>query len=149
MINKRQFHQILIITDDQFSGESLELVLLHYQFHVRTVQTCKEGEKISDQFQPDVILVDFLTPTEAGVEICKKIRSFSTAPILVLSTVDKPGIVEEMLNAGADEYLVKPAPVTLLVAHLKKLCRRYQVERNADSVMEKICYDDINDQFWF
>jgi PleD family two-component response regulator len=54
-------------------------------------------------------------------------------PILVLSALNKPGAVAQALDEGADDYLIKPVPSGVLVAHLKNLIRRARVEREASA----------------
>lgn len=136
--------KLLIITNDATSGESLELALKQHQFQIRSTSSCGEGGKLSKVFNPDVILVDFWSPKAGGVDFCKEIRAYSNAPILILTTNNKTGIIEQMLDAGADECLIKPAPTNILVAHLNTLARRYQVELQARKALKMMRYEDIN-----
>jgi DNA-binding response OmpR family regulator len=141
--NNRKNTKLLIITNDLHTCESLNLALNPYQFQIRSVPSFTDGEKIADQFNPDVILLDLWSPSSGGIDACARVRAFSSAPILVLSTNNKPGIVENMLNAGADECLIKPAPTNILIAHLKTLARRYRVEIDAKVALNKISQNDI------
>jgi len=59
-----------------------------------------------------------------GWQVCRSVRAFSNVPILILSAINDPGMVASALDAGADDYLVKPVPSAILVAHLNKLIRR-------------------------
>jgi two-component system KDP operon response regulator KdpE len=59
-----------------------------------------------------------------GWEICKEVRSFSQVPIIVLSALNDPSMVASVLDAGADDYLTKPTPSRILVAHINRLVRR-------------------------
>jgi DNA-binding response OmpR family regulator len=65
-----------------------------------------------------------MMPGMDGWQVCNQIRSFSKVPILVFSALDSPGMVASALDAGADDYLVKPVPSGVLIAHLNKLTRR-------------------------
>jgi DNA-binding response OmpR family regulator len=65
--------------------------------------------------------------------VTKAIRGFSSVPILVLSAVSKPEMVAKALDEGADEYLIKPMPSSVLVAHLKRLARRARAEVVAET----------------
>ena len=65
-----------------------------------------------------------MMPDMDGWETCKRIRSFSNTPIIVLSALNNPGMVASALDAGADDYLIKPVPGSLLIAHIKTLTRR-------------------------
>ena len=61
---------------------------------------------------------------DEGWEICKEVRSFSQVPIIVLSALNDPSMVASVLDAGADDYLTKPTPSRILVAHINRLTRR-------------------------
>jgi two-component system KDP operon response regulator KdpE len=65
-----------------------------------------------------------MMPDKDGWEVCKAVRSFSNVPILVLSALNDPRMVASVLDVGADDFLVKPVPSSILVAHLRKLVRR-------------------------
>ena len=65
-----------------------------------------------------------LMPEMDGWEICKEVRSFSQVPIIVLSALNDPSMVASVLDAGADDYLTKPTPSRILVAHINRLTRR-------------------------
>jgi two-component system response regulator ResD len=73
---------------------------------------------------PDVIILDLMMPGMDGWQVCSQIRTFSSVPILILSALHSPGLVASALDAGADDYLVKPVPSGVLIAHLNKLTRR-------------------------
>jgi len=81
-------------------------------------------------FNPEVIILYSMSLVEV-IETCQEIRLSSNIPILVLSTVGEPGIIEKTLNAGADEYLTKPVSENILIAHLNTLSRRSREEKDA------------------
>ena len=140
--------KVLIITNDLSSGESLEMLLEQNNFKIRSTSTCGEGENLSKHFKPDVILVDLWDPKSGGIKFCAEIRAYCAAPILVLSTHNKSGFVEKILDAGADECLIKPAPTNILVAYLNTLARRFKVEQNAQLAINKMCINDVNNSVW-
>ncbi len=144
MSTKQTPTKLLMIVDDPTSVESLITALKQHKFQIRSTNSCVEGRQLTKTFDPDVILVDLWSPNDGGVELCKEIRSFSAAPILILTSSSKPGHVEKMLDAGADECLIKPAPQNILVAHIKTLSRRYQVELEAKQAMKTTCDEDPN-----
>jgi two-component system OmpR family response regulator/two-component system response regulator RstA len=84
---------------------------------------------MAHQLRPDVIVLDLLLPGVDGWQVCREIRSFSAVPILVLSANSKPGMATIALDQGADDYLLKPTPTNVLVAHLRKLIRRSRAEQ--------------------
>lgn len=74
--------------------------------------------------KPDLITLDLMMPDMSGWEVCKAIRQFSSAPILILSALDSPGLVATALDAGADDYMIKPVTSSSLMAHINRLVRR-------------------------
>jgi two-component system response regulator MprA len=116
--------KVLAIDDDHAMTELLTLLLKTHGFNVVTANTGEEGVSLALQETPDVIILDLMMPGMDGWQVCNQIRTFSTVPILVFSALDSPGMVASALDAGADDYLVKPVPSGVLIAHLNKLTRR-------------------------
>lgn len=122
--------RVLIIDDDPAMTELLDIVLKPRGFDVTTCNTGEEGVELTRQIRPDVIVLDLMMPGMDGWKVCAAIRAFSNVPILILSALDGPGMVASALDAGADDYLVKPVPSGVLVAHLNNLTRRGGIEKN-------------------
>lgn len=118
---------VLTIDDDPAMTELLTLLLKTHGFNVRTANTGEDGVKIACENSPDVIILDLMMAGMDGWKVCTQIRSFSAAPILVFSALDSPGIVASALDAGADDYLVKPVPSGVLISHLNTLIRRSEM----------------------
>jgi DNA-binding response OmpR family regulator len=116
--------KVLAIDDDPAMTELLTLLLNTHGFNVLTANTGEDGVKIAREESPDVIILDLMMAGMDGWQVCNQIRTFSTVPILVFSALDSPGIVASALDAGADDYLVKPISSGVLIAHLNKLTRR-------------------------
>lgn len=123
--------RILVIDDDQAMTEMLRLVLEPNAFDVQVAHSGPEGIEATRQLNPEVIVLDLLMPGMDGWEVCKEIRTFSQVPILVLSAISKPGIIARALDEGADDYLLKPMPSSVLIAHLKRLARRARAEQES------------------
>jgi two-component system KDP operon response regulator KdpE len=87
-----------------------------------------EGIDVAREHKPDVIVLDLYMTGQDGGRVCRTIREFTQVPILVLSAMNKPGAVAQALNEGADDYLIKPVPAGVLVAHLNNLIRRSHAE---------------------
>ena len=124
--------KVLIIDDDDAMTDMLKLILEPNEFEVFISHSGPEGIKAAHKFNPDVIILDLIMPDMDGWEVCKAIRSFSEVPILVISAINKPGMVSKALDEGADDYLLKPMPSNVLLAHLKRLAWRARAERNAN-----------------
>ncbi|MFA5873400.1 MAG: response regulator [Anaerolineales bacterium] len=116
--------KVLAIDDDPAMTELLTLLLKTHGFNVLTANTGEDGVKITREDSPDMIILDLMMTGMDGWQVCNQIRTFSTVPILVISALDSPGIVASALDAGADDYLVKPISSGVLIAHLNKLTRR-------------------------
>jgi DNA-binding response OmpR family regulator len=123
--------KILVIDDDPAMTELLKLILQSSTATVFTANSGMEGINHTKNDNPDVIILDLMIPEMDGWKICQTIRETSSVPILILSALDSPGMVAKALDAGADDYLIKPVPSGVLVAHLNTLMRRARTEQPA------------------
>jgi DNA-binding response OmpR family regulator len=124
---------VLVIDDDSAMTDLLKLMLKQESFDVITTNSGREGIAAARQKNPNVIILDLLMPGEDGWQICETIREFSQVPILVLSALNSPGLLTKALDAGADDVLIKPVSMGMLIAHLNKLTRRARAEMDAVS----------------
>jgi DNA-binding response OmpR family regulator len=116
---------VLLIDDDPEISLMLRTLLRGQDFQIRAEFSGPAGvEACSDQ-PTDVVILDLMMPEMDGWEVCKRIREFSDIPILVLSAVGAPGSVARALEAGADDYLIKPVHASLLASRLRALVRKY------------------------
>lgn len=129
-------YRVLAIDDDAATTELLSLLLTAHGFEVLTANDGRTGVERTRQESPDVVILDLMMPDMDGWQVCRAIRAFSQVPILILSALDSPGKVASALDAGADDYLVKPVPSGVLVAHLLNLVRRSDGGRPMANVME-------------
>jgi DNA-binding response OmpR family regulator len=116
--------KVLTIDDDPAMTELLALLLKTHGFDVLSANIGEDGVAIARKDSPDVIILDLMMAGLDGWQVCTQIRTFSNVPILVFSALDSPGMVAGALDAGADDYLVKPVPSGVLIAHLNTLTRR-------------------------
>ena len=116
--------KILVIDDDPAMTELLAMLLKTHNLDVYLANTGEEGINLAREISPDVIILDLMMPGMDGWQVSIQVRSFSNIPILILSALDNPGMVASALDAGADDYLVKPVPVGVLLAHINTLTRR-------------------------
>jgi DNA-binding response OmpR family regulator len=119
--------KILVIDDDAAMTELLKLLLQPAASQVLTANTGIEGVELAKTSDPDVVILDLMMPEMDGWKVCELIRTFATIPILILSALDNPGMVARALDAGADDYLIKPVPSGVLIARLNMLVRRARV----------------------
>jgi two-component system KDP operon response regulator KdpE len=132
---------VLVIDDDAVMSELLKDILEGKDFQVYTAHSSPEGIETIQRLNPDVVVLDLYLPETDGWQICRSIREFSPIPILVLSALNKPGAVAEALDEGADDYLIKPVPGGILIAHLNNLARRAKAERDAAARSEIHLYE--------
>jgi two-component system KDP operon response regulator KdpE len=126
--------RVLVIGEDRATVGMLKQILEPREFEViESHSSSAEGIASAHQFNPDVVVLDMLLPEINGWQICKKIRSFSKVPILVLSAADRPGMIANALNEGADGFLLRPMPSNVLIAHINRLARRARAEKAANN----------------
>jgi len=119
--------KILVIDDDSAMTDLLKLILISSDAEVETANTGTEGLKKIKELSPSIVILDLMMPDMDGWQITSEIRKFSSVPILILSVIDNPGLVARALDAGADDYLIKPAARNMLIAHINNLTRRISV----------------------
>ena len=116
--------EVLLIDDDPDLSIMLRTLLRGQDFQIQAVFAGEEGIQACRENQPDVVILDILMPEMDGWEVCEHIRDFSEVPILILSALGSPGSVARALDAGADDYLIKPIHASLLASRLRTLVRR-------------------------
>jgi len=115
----------LLITGDNLS--SIELINTIFQTTDPFItSTClyNQAEQIIGQEKPDMILVDIDISTQDGLDMCSALHSYTTIPFIVLSVSNDPQFIAGILNAGADDFLVKPISFNMLNAKINKILRR-------------------------
>ena len=120
---------VLVIGNDVALTEIFKALLEPEAFEVFTAHQVEDGLEAIRRLNPDVIVLDLYMPDKDGWQICRDIRAFSTSPILILSVLNNPDAVAKALDEGADDYLIKPVPSGVLIAHLKNLIRRSRGEQ--------------------
>jgi DNA-binding response OmpR family regulator len=115
---------VLTIDDDPAITDLLSVLLSATGFDVMVANSGTEGLRMIKEQAPRIVVLDLMMPDTDGWQVCKAVRAFSSVPILVLSALDEPSIVASVLDLGADDFLVKPVPSAVLIAHLNKLARR-------------------------
>jgi DNA-binding response OmpR family regulator len=120
---------VLTIDDDPAITDLLAALLSANGFEAQVANSGTEGLRLIKAESPRLVILDLMMPDLDGWQVCKAVRAFSDVPILVLSALDEPSIVVSALDIGADDFLVKPVPSAVLIAHLNKLARRTDVLR--------------------
>ncbi len=117
--------RILVVEDEHKIANSIKRGLAQEAYAVDVAYTGADGYDLASTEDYDVIILDLLLPGMDGVSICKKLRSDKIhTPILMLTAKGQLSDKVEGLNAGADDYLVKPFAFEELLARLRALTRR-------------------------
>ncbi len=117
--------RVLVVDDDEAIVEMfVELLERDGRFEVKTASTGYLAGILTEQFQPDIILLDFKLPDINGTAVCRTIRSnpnYEHIKIIAISGVADPDEVEELRAAGADEFIRKPFDITEVIIRVADL----------------------------
>ena len=127
---------ILVVEDDATVRNLITTTLKSNEYRFITAPTGESAIAAATTQQPDIVFLDLGLPDMDGIEIIKRIRTWSQMPIIVISARSEDGDKVAALDAGADDYLTKPFSVTELLARLRVAQRRIAaaVSNSADSV---------------
>ena len=120
--------QILIVEDDNAVANLISATLETQDYAYKRAATGAGAVMEALSWKPDVVLLDLGLPDMDGVEIIKKIRSWSNMPIIVVSARSEDFDKVSALDAGADDYLTKPFSVDELLARLRVALRRVRYD---------------------
>lgn len=120
--------KILIVDDDENIAELISLYLAKECFDTMMVHDGMDAISAFDTYQPNLILLDLMLPGIDGYQVCREIRGKSNVPIIMLSA--KGEVFDKVLGLelGADDYIIKPFDSKELVARVRAVLRRYQVQ---------------------
>jgi two-component system, OmpR family, response regulator MprA len=118
--------RILVIEDEERIRQFLQRGLAYEGYRVDTAVDGRTGLEIARDNPPDLVLLDIMLPGMDGLEVCRRLRAAGDIPILMLTA--KESIEDRVagLDAGADDYLVKPFAFDELLARVRALLRRAQ-----------------------
>jgi two-component system response regulator MprA len=116
--------RILVIEDEARIAQFIERGLIYEGYRVNVARDGKMGLGIARDTPPDLVILDWMLPGLDGLEVCKRLRAASDVPILMLTAKDDIQDRVTGLDAGADDYLVKPFSVDELMARIRALFRR-------------------------
>lgn len=117
--------RVLVVDDDDAIVDMFtELLERDGRFEYRTASTGYEAGIVTEQFRPDVILLDYKLPDINGTGVCRTIRSnpnFAHMKIIVVSGVADPDEIKELMSCGADEFIRKPFDITEIINRIATL----------------------------
>lgn len=115
---------ILVVEDDTPVRNLITTTLASHDYQFMTAATGEQAIREASGHSPDIILLDLGLPDIDGIEVIRKIRSWSVTPIIVISARSEDTDKIEALDAGADDYLTKPFSVEELLARIRSTQRR-------------------------
>ena len=125
--------KILLVDDEAELSDPLSRILQQEGYQVDVANDGAAGMLLALQNQYDLLILDWMLPHKSGIEICREVRSHSLAtPVLFLTAKDTVDDRVDGLDAGADDYLVKPFELRELLARVRALLRRSTLEVNSD-----------------
>jgi two-component system, OmpR family, response regulator MprA len=121
--------RILIIEDDPAILKLLQRGLAYEGYTVDTATDGRSGLNMARDHSPDLVILDWMLPGMDGLDVCHRLRLGGAVPILMLTAKDTIQDRVQGLDAGADDYMVKPFNLDELTARVRALLRRTQAER--------------------
>jgi len=119
---------ILVIEDEEKILNFLRRGLIYEGYRVETAVDGTAGLASARDNPPDLVILDWMLPGIDGLEVCRRLRAAGNVPILMLTAKDAVADRVEGLDAGADDYLVKPFALDEVLARLRALLRRAKPE---------------------
>lgn len=136
---------ILIIDDEPQIRRSIRNLISREGARLLEAGTGAEGLNLAASSRPDLIILDLGLPDMTGVEVCRDLRGWTAAPILVLSARHSESEKVELLDAGADDYVTKPFSAEELSARVRALLRRAATSGSRAANARLACGDLVID----
>ncbi|MFI9232222.1 response regulator [Streptomyces rimosus] len=125
--------RVLLIEDDPAVRKGVHLALRRRGHEVEAAASGETGLLALDRFRPELVLLDLMLPGMSGLEVCRRIRETQQIPIIILSARGDDIDMVVGLEAGADDYVVKPASGEVLQARMRAVLRRVVGEGGGDA----------------
>ena len=120
---------ILLVDDEQLITDSLTYSLKREGFDVEVAADGISAIKTAEAIKPDLIVLDLMLPDISGLEVCRRLRTATTTPVIMLTARGEEIDRVLGLEVGADDYLAKPFSFRELLARIHALLRRVQLDR--------------------
>jgi len=116
--------RVLVVDDEPQITRVLRTVLSSQGYQVRTAGEGEAALSSFNEWRPELVITDLFMPHMDGLELCRRIRSMSNVPIIVLSVKGEERSKVEALDSGADDYVTKPFGIDELLARVRAALRR-------------------------
>jgi two-component system, OmpR family, KDP operon response regulator KdpE len=116
--------RVLVVDDEQQILRALSTSLRGAGYEVETADTAEGALAAAAMRPPEAVILDLVLPDGTGLDVCRELRTWSTAPVIILSAVGEEREKVAALDAGADDYVTKPVGIDELLARLRAVLRR-------------------------
>jgi DNA-binding response OmpR family regulator len=127
---KGGMQKVLIVEDDQTLSETLRYNFEREGYQVSTAADGRQALELAERHRPDAVVLDVMLPELGGFDVCRALRRDSTVPILMLTAKDDEIDKVVGLELGADDYLTKPFSVRELLARVRAMLRRVEMQES-------------------
>jgi DNA-binding response OmpR family regulator len=139
---QEKFLKILLVEDDPHSAEILSQLLSESHYTIDSALNAKTAWQYIETYAYDLIILDIMLPDSNGIELCAKLRAAGyNPPVLLLTAKDSTNDRVMGLEAGADDYVVKPYNFQELVARIRALLRRYS---DRDTLIQELTWEHLH-----
>ena len=137
--------RILVVDDEPAVRDALERALRAQHYAVSTAVDGRQALDVIESERPELVLLDVLMPVMDGFETCRRLRELrDRTPVLMLTARDAVGDRVEGLDAGADDYVVKPFALEELLARVRALLRRSGVDDDRPLSFADLTLDPVS-----
>ena len=131
--------KVLIVDDEPMMCRLIGSIFGDEGAIVSSANSGEEGLNMFQEVQPDLVILDILMPSPDGWEVCRQLRQQSDVPIIMLTVLNRSEEIVRALDAGADDYMVKPFDRKVLLARSRAILRRSEI---VNPLNFKPSYDD-------
>ncbi len=137
----------VVVVDDEVQIRRLLRVSLETQgFSVHLAATGEEGLRLVQGRKPDIVLLDLGLPDRDGADVLSGLREWSSVPVIILSVRNAEEEIVRLLDAGADDYIVKPFSTGELIARMRVAIRHHAPQDAADTFVSGRLSVDLQDR---
>lgn len=141
--------KILVVEDEKKVSSFIKRGLEEESYEVETAADGEEGLKIATESRFDLIILDWMLPKLDGISVLKELRDRKlVTPVLMLTAKDTVEDIVVGLETGSDDYLTKPFAFAELLARVKALIRRSEMDRGAELCFADLRIDPVAHKVW-
>jgi two-component system KDP operon response regulator KdpE len=129
-------HRVLIVEDDPAISKVVSLLFETDGYRVVTADTCEAGVGRAQSYRPDVCILDLGLPDRDGITFIRRVREWSSVPIIVLTARTQEVQRLAAFGAGADDYVIKPFSGLELLARTRAILRRVMRSENPSAIVK-------------